>query len=287
MRVKQRVFGRWFALGCSGALALAVAGCSGAGDDGAGGPGGAAGGGLGAGSSGTGGAGRGGAGVGSGSGGTSSAGAGAGTGGGGGGSSAGSGGIGAGGVGGAGSSAAGAGGQARAMDPCAGLPASCIELCEGGNCSCNCSQAEPCPAAMPTAGAPCDTIQKCGYGEPACHQVFECFFSKWKKVADTCEQEPVGTCPATLAEAMATPCLGMTCGYDGSLCQCGQSACSGVAMEPSTYCTSPPLALCQDPYPVDGAACPVEGGRCGSTCCGQQLNCIGGKWTTLFVPCPP
>jgi hypothetical protein len=146
---------------------------------------------------------------------------------------------------------------------------------------------EPCPAAQPAEDADCNTLERCGYGEPACHRIFECFSGAWKKVDDTCADGPNGSCPATMAEALATPCLDRRCGYDAGVCLCTSPACSGAFMEPSTVCIGAPAAACIDPSPKDGAGCLPEGQRCGATCCGQQFNCVGGKWTSTFIPCPP
>jgi len=274
------------ALRCHVTFALLCAGCSG-GDDSPGATTPAQGGNAGSAQlSGSGGAGRGGGTAGS-------AQAGAGT------SSSGSGGaLASGGAGGAGRTGAGASGAAGAAgaagsagaqqssNPCAGLPAGCFALCEGGMCQCECPDAEPCPSSEPAQDAACNTVQLCGYGEPACHRIFECFTGVWKKVADTCADGTNGSCPATLGEAMTTPCLDRRCGYDSQICQCGQATCSGAFMEPSTYCTGVTPAACLA-APVAGADCLPEGQRCGATCCGQQFTCTGGTWTSMFIPCPP
>jgi hypothetical protein len=278
-----------FVVCCAIGLALAGSACSSASDDGANGEGGAGGrglGGSGSGGTGSGTAGQTGAGAtASGGSGTSGRGAGSGASGGGG---AGSGGREAGGSGASGSGAAGSGsgGTGQSQDPCAGMPDSCFEVCQAGQCQCECPNEVPCPASAPTAGAGCDTPTVCGYGEPACHQIFECFAAKWKKVADTCNTAPGGSCPATLSEALATPCVERECGYEAQVCAC-VSPCSGAFMEPSTFCTEPTPAACIDPYPELGASCQPEGQTCGSSCCGLRWNCVGGAWTTMNVLCPP
>jgi hypothetical protein len=166
------------------------------------------------------------------------------------------------------------------------MPAACIKLCEGGNCECHCSNAEPCPAAAPAPDSPCNTTDLCGYGEPACHKIFECFTRAWKLVADTCADGPMGSCPATLPQAQATACLTRRCGYDGVLCQCAPPTCGGAILPPETFCGNPPQAACLTP-PKDGAACVREGQRCGAECCGQRFTCTQGEWTSAFIACPP
>lgn len=192
----------------------------------------------------------------------------------------------AGGGAGAAGTAGAAGGAQQTSNPCAGLPAGCIALCEGGMCQCSCPDAEPCPASAPAQDAPCNTLELCGYGEPACHRIFECFTGVWKQLADTCADGPGGSCPATQGEALATACIDRRCGYGGVICQCSSPACSGVFMEPSTQCFGVTPAACLDP-PVAGADCLPEGQRCGATCCGQQFTCTSGTWTSMFIPCPP
>ena len=184
------------------------------------------------------------------------------------------------------SGSGGAGGAMQTSDPCADLPPSCVALCQGGMCDCDCSHAEPCPASAPTQDSACNTRELCGYGEPKCHQVFECFTAVWKKVADNCADAPAGSCPATLDEALATPCLDRRCGYDAQICQCQSPACSGVFMPPSTRCLGPDPAACQE-APVVGAPCLPEGQHCGASCCGQQFTCTNSKWTSAMIPFPP
>lgn len=193
-----------------------------------------------------------------------------------------------GGTGGLGEAGSGSAGemQQTSRDPCAALPAGCFPLCEGGQCQCECPDAEPCPASAPTENAPCNTVQLCGYGEPACHQIFECFTSVWKKIGDTCIDVPDGSCPATLDEALATPCLARSCGYDAQICQCASPACSGAFMEPSTMCAGATPAACIV-APAAGANCLPEGQRCGASCCGQQFTCTDGTWVSAILPCPP
>jgi hypothetical protein len=174
----------------------------------------------------------------------------------------------------------------QTSNPCATLPPGCRALCEGGMCQCDCSGSDPCPGSEPSQDTACNTLGLCGYGEPACHRVFECFTGVWKKVADTCADGPSGSCPATQAEALATPCLDRRCGYAGEICQCGSPACSGVFMEPRTFCGGVTPAACL-PAPAVGADCRPDGQRCGATCCGQQFTCTSGKWSSTFIPCPP
>jgi hypothetical protein len=189
-----------------------------------------------------------------------------------------------------GSSASGTGGTGASdpepQDVCATLPAGCIALCEGGQCSCDCSAADPCPASAPGQDTPCNTVSLCGYGEPACHQIFECFTDVWKKVSDTCAEGPTGSCPPTLEDALATPCIDRRCGYDAQICQCSSPACSGAFFEPTTMCFGPGPAACIEPQVV-GDDCPREGQRCGASCCGVQYTCTDGTWTSALLPCPP
>ena len=177
----------------------------------------------------------------------------------------------------------GGAGQGQNPDPCAGQPAGCIELCEGGQCQCSCPEPGACPAAAPAEGDACSAAMSCGYGEPACRRIFECSRSTWRKVADTCTES--GSCPATLSEALAVPCLARRCGYETQVCQCGATACSGIPMDPKTFCSSPAPAACLGA--ANGKPCFSEGQRCGATCCGLQFTCLSGKWSAANIACPP
>ena len=184
------------------------------------------------------------------------------------------------------SGSGGVAGSMQASDPCAALPPGCVTVCQAGMCQCDCSGTDPCPAAAPTQDSACNTLELCGYGEPACHQVFECFTAVWKKVADTCADAPAGSCPATLTEALATPCLDRRCGYGPQLCLCASPGSGGAFMPPISLCIGPDPAACLAPRVV-GASCLPEGQHCGAMYCGVQFTCTEGKWTSAMIGCPP
>lgn len=237
-----------------------------------------------AGSSGVGGSGAGAVGGSAGSG--SSGGGGSGTGGAGGSATGGSGG-GTGGASGTGMSSGGTGGGTE-LD-CSTWGEGCVELCEGGLCSCDCSGA-PCPLELPTVDAQCaSSMQICFYEErTSCNSLWQCHNEHWVLLErGACPSSDDALCPVS-AEAYVAEgtCPPSGCVYDGVVCSCSPPSCSGIQQDPQPTCVPVVPAVCRDEL-VDSAACAPFGTRCGTMCCGIGWECTANGWQSTDYPCPP
>lgn len=187
------------------------------------------------------------------------------------------------GAGGAGGSDAGGG-----LD-CSTLGAGCIELCEGGDCSCDCSGAAPCPEQAPTVGAACATSPEiCSYGATSmCRSLWQCHADAWVLLEEACYTSSDPPCPATLAQYMSGTCALPRCIYeDATVCACAMPQCSGIPQPEVPVCAPPAPAACRAAL-VEGAACAPIGQRCGTTCCGLGWDCTADGWHSTQYPCPP
>lgn len=187
-----------------------------------------------------------------------------------------------------GTSGTGGSGGGEQLD-CHALGEGCVELCEGGVCSCDCSSTVSCPLELPTAGAECESSTEiCFYEErTSCNSLWECYKGHWMMLErGACLSSDDALCPFTPEAYMAGGCLPPGCVYDGVVCGCASPACSGVFQEPRPMCTSVVPAVCRDTL-VENAPCSPLGTRCGTMCCGVGWECTETGWKSTHYPCPP
>jgi hypothetical protein len=187
-----------------------------------------------------------------------------------------------------GTSGAGGSGGSEDVD-CRAQGESCIELCEGGVCSCNCSSPMPCPPELPTAGAQCESSTEiCFYEEAtSCNSLWQCDKARWVMLErGTCPGSDDALCPVSAEAYVAGTCSPSGCVYDGVVCSCASPSCSGIFQEPQPVCAPVVPAVCRETL-VENATCAPTGTRCGTMCCGIGWECTANGWKSTDYPCPP
>lgn len=159
----------------------------------------------------------------------------------------------------------------------------------------------PCPADPPASMSPCAREGlACQYGRDpreSCRTTATCDAGAWQIVSPRCPPlvDPA-MCPASREAAANTDCSTMnaTCDYAGLGCTCTNcrsfplSRCDGPLR---WRCTAPSAEPgCPAVQPNLGAACVMDGQRCGYDCEATGVNggrlCRGGVWEASPNNCP-
>ena len=151
----------------------------------------------------------------------------------------------------------------------------------------------PCPGSPPTASAPCsDDGLECEYGSnpsPSCNQLFLCSNGAWTD--ETAKQvcPPQSDCPSSYASVPQNQTCSpenLACEYTEGTCICSHGA--PVSQTPTWHCF-PTQSGCPSPRPNIGDTCNAPSSlSCNYGACngGVELQCKGGVWQQVEVPCP-
>jgi hypothetical protein len=112
-----------------------------------------------------------------------------------------------------------------------------------------------------------------------------------KPIKDAAREANAPGCPAQYADAPPGHCtIGLACAYDEGTCTC-VDYCGGAPPPPNEDFSHWSCKLyddCPQPKPQPNTTCKKPGQTCTyGACCIEQLTCVGSKWSSGGVVCPP